>query len=224
MEDAGALPRLGLRSGLVGLFWMLWVSCHAKTFNSEGAVDDKKIGAGEKTGKLYGKLATPHFFSRIAPLYSIAPRSCLHPLCRLCRRRRVSEKVKSHPRSSSMRNRKTSTHPPRFVHQFVHLSNLIFFCLILSYPFFVYLILSCPIHLSPLLTSPSNPSWVSTMASASPQESEPQSRVGCMQFTSTSWREKHGDTFSKGPCVWRHSHPELRMQKPKNWGFFDFYS
>ena len=41
---------------------MLWASCHAKTFNSEGAVDDKKVGAGEKTGKIYGKLATFYFF------------------------------------------------------------------------------------------------------------------------------------------------------------------
>lgn len=50
---------------------MLWASCHAKTFNSEGAVDDKKVGAGEKTGKIYGKLATPLFYQELlhyAPL------------------------------------------------------------------------------------------------------------------------------------------------------------
>lgn len=90
------------------------------------------------------KTGNSPFLSRIAPLCSIALRSCLHPLCRLWRRSRVREKVKSHPRSSSMRNRKNK-HPPRFVHQFVHLSNLIFFSLILSFHSFSissYLVLS----------------------------------------------------------------------------------
>ncbi len=77
--------------------------------------------------------------------------------------------------------------------------------LIHCYSISSYLVLSRPIHLSPLLTVPSSPSWVSTIASASPQESEPQPRVGCMQFTSTPWREKHTTHYYAQKNIWRHT-------------------